>query len=64
LIEELGEEVTDTKIAKLDVDEVRDIALQYRVVSIPTLLLFKDGEVAATQIGACSKQELLEMLGK
>ena len=56
-------EVADTvvgkvKVCKMDVDSNQDIAVQYGVRSIPTLLIFKNGEVTATQIGAISKQQL------
>jgi thioredoxin 1 len=42
----------------MDVDSNQEIAVQYGVRSIPTLLIFKNGEVTATQIGAISKQQL------
>jgi thioredoxin 1 len=56
-------EVADTlvgsvKVCKMDVDSNQEIAVQYGVRSIPTLLIFKNGEVTATQIGAISKQQL------
>ena len=57
------EEVADAmvgsvKVCKMDVDSNQEIAVQYGVRSIPTLLIFKNGEVTATQIGAISKQQL------
>ena len=56
-------EVADTvvgtvKVCKMDVDSNQEIAVQFGVRSIPTLLIFKNGEVTATQIGAISKQQL------
>ena len=56
-------EVADTvvgsvKVCKMDVDSNQEIAVQYGVRAIPTLLIFKNGEVTATQIGAISKQQL------
>ena len=57
------EEVADAmvgsvKVCKMDVDSNQDLAVQYGVRSIPTLLIFKNGEVTSTQIGAISKQQL------
>jgi len=49
-------------IAKLNVDENPDTAAKYQVRSIPTLLLFKDGQVAATKVGAASKSDLSAFL--
>lgn len=62
IIEELAEEVTDAKICKVNVDEEPELAREYRVMSIPTLLVFKDGKVAQTAIGARDKNEILAML--
>jgi len=49
-------------IAKLNVDENPDTAAKYQVRSIPTLLLFKQGQVAATKVGAASKSDLSAFL--
>jgi thioredoxin 1 len=51
-------------IAKLNVDHNRQTALKYHVRSIPMLLLFKDGQVQATQVGAVGKAQLQQMLDK
>ena len=48
------------KIVKLNVDENQATAVKYNVTSIPTLMLFKNGQVAATKIGALPKSKLLE----
>ena len=64
IVEELGEELTDVKICKVNVDEQMELAKQYRVMSIPTLMVFKDGEMVKREVGAKSKAELLAMLGK
>jgi thioredoxin 1 len=64
IIDEVSEEVTDVKFCKVNTDEADTLALKYRVMSIPTLLLFKNGEVAATSIGAIPKSEVLEFLKK
>jgi|TARA_B100000035_G_scaffold15410_1_gene12521 thioredoxin 1 len=61
------EEVADAmvgsvKFCKMDVDSNQDLAVQYGVRSIPTLLIFKNGEVTSTQIGAISKQQLEDFI--
>ena len=61
------EEVADAmvgsvKVCKMDVDSNQDLAVQYGVRSIPTLIIFKNGEVSSTQIGAISKQQLEEFI--
>lgn len=62
VIEELSEEVTDVKICKINVDEEPELAAQFRVMNIPTLLLIKDGTVASRAVGAQEKDELLDMI--
>ena len=52
------------KIAKLNVDDNRATAVKYHVRSIPMLLLFKDGQIQATQIGAVGKGQLTQMIDK
>lgn len=62
VIEEIAGEVTDAKICKLDVDENQELAKEYRVMSIPTLIVFKDGQIAKREVGAKPKDEILQML--
>ena len=63
LVEEAAEEFKDKiKVCKMDVDSNQELAVQYGVRSIPTLILFKNGEVTSTQIGAISKQQLEEFI--
>ncbi|MDD3278505.1 MAG: thioredoxin [Lachnospiraceae bacterium] len=62
VIEELSQEVTDVKIAKINVDEEPELAAQFRVMNIPTLILLKEGKVAAKVVGAQDKDELLDMI--
>ena len=52
------------KVVKLNVDENRATAIKYHVRSIPMLLLFKDGQIQATQIGAVGKGQLTQMIDK
>ena len=50
------------KIAKMNVDENRDVPAKFGIRGIPTLMLFKDGELAATKVGALSKAQLTAFL--
>ena len=52
------------KVVKLNVDENRATAIKYHVRNIPLLLLFKDGQVHATQVGAVGKGQLTQMIDK
>ena len=49
-------------VGKLNVDNDKDIAMQYKVMSIPTIMIFKDGAPVATSIGAISKDELKKLV--
>jgi|TARA_B110000014_G_scaffold217075_1_gene171494 thioredoxin 1 len=63
IVEEIAEDFSDIlKVGKLDVDENQELAAAQNVMSIPTLLLFKDGEVIAQQVGALSKSQLTEFI--
>ena len=58
-----GEMAGQLKIAKVNVDENRDLAAQFNIRSIPTLLILKDGQVKGQMIGAMNKSMLKERLG-
>ena len=62
IVEEVAKEVTDYSFYKLDVDDNEEIAIRYGVMSIPTLLIFENGELKETSIGLKSKDELKELL--
>ncbi len=62
VIEEIAGEVTDAKICKVDVDANPELARDYRVMSIPTLMVFKNGEAVKREVGAKPKTEILDML--
>ena len=62
VVDEIAEERTDIKVGKINVDEQQELAIRYGVMSIPTLLVIKNGEIAAKQIGAVPKEMILEML--
>ncbi len=51
-------------VAKLNVDEAADIAMRYQVMSIPTLIVFKDGEPAKRIVGAKGKEQLLKEISE
>lgn len=59
IVEELAEELKNMKVCKLDIDEAMEIARQYRVMSIPTFLVFKGGEVVSRTVGEQTKEELI-----
>src|SRR5689334_20265631 len=58
VLEEIASERDDLRIVKLNTDENPGVASQYQVLSIPTLILFKNGEVAKKVIGAYPKRKL------
>jgi len=64
-LEEISEEMkNDIKITKLNIDENPSTPQQYGVRGIPTLLLFKNGEIVAEKIGALSKTKLTEWISE
>lgn len=63
LIEEIASESDGSyKVGKVNVDTEMDLARSYRVMSVPTILVFQHGTVIATRVGADSKTDILEML--
>jgi len=63
ILERIADEHDDLKLVKVNIDEEQDLALRYGVQSIPTMILFKDGEPAAAAIGAQPKGALERALG-
>ena len=59
-----GEYEGKVKIGKLNVDENPDIAVQYKVMSIPTMIIFRNGEVFSKEVGASSKKEVEKAIGR
>lgn len=59
ILEEVASTDIDAKIVKLNVDNAQEIAGQYRVMSIPTMILFKDGELVDQKVGLSSKEDLI-----
>jgi thioredoxin len=57
------ERASEVKLVKVNIDEEQGLAMRYGIASIPTVVLFKDGEPAAAAIGAQPKQALERSLG-
>ena len=63
VLDQIAAERDDLKVVKLNIDEEPGVAQRYGVMSIPTLILFRDGEPAAAAVGAMPKSMLEERLG-
>lgn len=60
IIEEIAEEKADTiKVGKINVDDNQELAMKYSVMSIPTIVIIKNGEVTKTFVGVRDKNEIL-----
>ena len=62
IVEEIAKEHTELRVVKVNVDDEPDLAQKYKVMNIPTLLLFRGGDIIKRQIGAVSKGKLEEIL--
>lgn len=63
IVEEISEELGDkVKVCKVNVDDNQDLAMQYGIMSIPTLLFIKNGKLEKTLVGLRDKQELVSIL--
>ncbi len=62
IIEEIANERSDIKVCKVNVDEQGELSIKYGVMSIPTLMIFKDGEAVQTAIGYRPKEEIEALL--
>lgn len=62
LVEEIAEERDDIKVVKINVDEETELASQFQVMSIPTLMVVKNGEVVSKTMGARPKAQINAML--
>ena len=61
-VEAVAEERSDVKVCKINIDEEPELAIRFGVMSIPTLIVFKDGEVVNKSIGLISKEDILNLL--
>ena len=64
IVEQIAEEFHDVLVGKIDVDTEMELAASFRIVSIPTLIVMKDGKVANTAVGYRPKADILKLLGK
>ena len=64
IVDEVAEERTDVKVGKVNVDEQPDLAAEFGVMSIPTLVVMKDGKAVDTRVGVQPKAAILAMLGR
>ena len=62
IIDQIADERSDIKVGKINVDEEQELAVQFKVMSIPTLLVFKDGKVVNQSLGAKPKAAILALL--
>ena len=62
IVEAIAAERSDIIVGKIDVDEELELAKQFRIVSIPTLVLMKGGEISATLVGYRPKADILKLL--
>lgn len=62
IIDEVAEEADNVKVCKINVDEEPELAAQYKIMTIPTLVLMKNGQVMETRVGVQPKTEILKML--
>ncbi len=59
IISEIANEYSDSvKVCKVNVDENQELAIKYDIMSVPTLVFFKNGEIVKSSIGFCTKSEL------
>ena len=62
IVDQIADERSDIKVGKINVDEQPELAQQFRIISIPTLVVMKDGQIANEAVGAMPKEEILALL--
>ena len=62
LVDQVASERSDVKVCKINIDDEGELAIRYGVMSIPTLIVFKNGEIANKSIGLISKEDILALL--
>ena len=62
VLEEIAKENINTKFVKINVDDAQDLAMEYNVMSIPTLVVIKNGKEVNRMVGLASKSELMEII--
>lgn len=63
IVDQIAQEHTETKVGKINIDEEASLAIDYKVMSIPTLVVFKNGQIANQAVGVQSKSDIEAMLG-
>ena len=64
ILEEIAHEHTEITVGKVNVDDSPELAVKYRITSIPTLILFDKGAVSVLKIGFADKETILKMISK
>lgn len=64
IIEDIEMLLKDVTFYNIDVDECEDIAREYKIFSIPTIMVFKNGQVADTMVGLGTQDEIIEFINK
>ncbi len=62
IVEEVATENNDVKVVKVNIDNEQDLAIKYSVMSIPTLIVIRNGEVANMSVGLISKEQILSLI--
>lgn len=62
IVDQIADERSDIKVGKINVDEQPELAQQFRIISIPTLVVMKDGQIANKAVGAMPQKEILALL--
>ena len=62
IVDQVASERSDVKVCKINIDDEGELAIRYGVMSIPTLIVFKNGEIANNSIGLISKEDILALL--
>lgn len=60
-IDEIAEEHPEIKVCKINIDDEAELAIRHGVMSVPTLMIFKNGEIAQTAVGVRPKDEILDL---
>ena len=62
IVDEIASEKTNVNVVKVNIDDAMDLSKQYQVVSIPTLCVFKNGELVKKFVGVTEKEDIEELL--
>ena len=62
IVDEVAEENTDIKVVKINVDNAQDLAMKYQVMSIPTLVVIKDGKEVNRSVGLIDKADVISLI--